>query len=1044
MTMKNVIGVVVICGIALTSATAEAQQTEAATRQYASAVGFQNQKLFGDAIEEWQTFLRKYPTDARAGKAQHYLGTCCLQEKRYPEAIKAFNTVVRQYPKFDLLDQSSLNLGISWYGQAQKSSQASDFANAEKVFAGVLSKFPSSEYLSRALYYRGECLFQLKQTRQAAAAYSEFIRRFPKDELHADALYGLGTALEDSNQKPKAADAFAAFVSSYPKHPLTTEVRMRQADILFEGNQFDKASSVFEAVSKNKDFELADVAMLRHARCLYETGELEASARVYWNVPREFRKTKHYDAAILAGAKCYYLSEKYSLARSGLEKIVDRSAPESAEATQWLARCFLKEGNPEKALKIADKGLRKTKDRAARTELELVRIDAMYEMPRERKQAASLYAEFARRNPKHELAAQAQYMAALSAIDLKKYDLAKQQADTFLTRYRNSELTPDVLFISAESELLLGQHEVAIGRYEDFLKSAPSHANAAQARVRLALAFVMAEQPDNATRMLGPIADRLPTNALKAEAFGILGRAHAAQKQYDAATDMLKRAIATESNPTRREESRVALAEAYREMGRDSDADAQLAQLVKDSPSGNFAAEANFRLAESAYAAENYNKAIQYYSTSIKSDSKGEFAPHALYGLGWTQFNLGEFEKAADATTRLISKHRNEKIAAKGLYLRAMAAYQLEEYVSVLRDIDAYLRTRPEDNDKWDALYVKGLAQGSMGELASAASTYESILNKARDYEAGDKVAYELGWTYMELKRTADAVETFDRLASTWPKSSLAAEGLFLVGEAYYDADKFEQAASAYAKSSNSDGSPEIAEKSFHKLGWSQLKAKNTDAAIAAFNRQLAKFPQGELAADANFLIGECSFNNEDWNTARKAFEMVARNQQSNYVALAMFRAGECAASQEDWRASGEWHKKVLQNFPNFEMTPEARYGYAWAIQNEGRTTEAIPLFEQVTEETQTETAAKARFMIGECLFAQKKHKEATRHFLKAAFTYNHKQWSAMAYFEAARCFEVLRDTEQAATCYNNLITKYPQHSKVQDAKRRLSELQRG
>ena len=124
-------------------------------------------------------------------------------------------------------------------------------------------------------------------------------------------------------------------------------------------------------------------------------------------------------------------------------------------------------------------------------------------------------------------------------------------------------------------------------------------------------------------------------------------------------------------------------------------------------------------------------------------------------------------------------------------------------------------------------------------------------------------------------------------------------------------------------------------------------------------------------------------------------------------------------------------------------MTPEARYGYAWAIQNEGRTAEAIPLFEQVTEETQSETAAKARFMIGECLFAEKKHKEATRHFLKAAFTYNHKQWSAMAYFEAARCFEVLRDTEQAANCYENLITKYPQHSKVRDAKRRLSDLNR-
>ena len=37
-----------------------AQETEAATRQYAVAVGFQNQKLFDDAIDEWKTFLRKW------------------------------------------------------------------------------------------------------------------------------------------------------------------------------------------------------------------------------------------------------------------------------------------------------------------------------------------------------------------------------------------------------------------------------------------------------------------------------------------------------------------------------------------------------------------------------------------------------------------------------------------------------------------------------------------------------------------------------------------------------------------------------------------------------------------------------------------------------------------------------------------------------------------------------------------------------------------------------------------------------------------------
>ena len=134
-------------------------------------------------------------------------------------------------------------------------------------------------------------------------------------------------------------------------------------------------------------------------------------------------------------------------------------------------------------------------------------------------------------------------------------------------------------------------------------------------------------------------------------------------------------------------------------------------------------------------------------------------------------------------------------------------------------------------------------------------------------------------------------------------------------------------------------------------------------------------------------------------------------------------------------------NERVLKNHPDFDMKPEARYGLAFALQNQGQLDQAVKIYEQVTDETQTETAAKARFMIGECCFAQKKHKEATRHFLKTVFTYNHKNWSPMAYFEAGRCFEVLRDTAQAKNCYEQVIKKYPKHEKARSAQSRLSKL---
>lgn len=1018
-----------------------AQETEAGTRQYAAASGFQNQKLFDAAIDEWRTFIRKFPNDPRVPRAQHYLGTCCLQEKQYADAVAAFNQVISKEPDFELADQSMLNLGIAHYGLAQGSKNKRDFAKAERAFGQMLARFPNSKYAARALYYRGECYFEQDQPTKAAAEYGKLIQKYPNHETVADATYALATTLETLKKPNEAQAVFSSFASKYPNHELITEVQMRQAELLFGAKKYREAMPVFEAVTKKTGFELADVAMLRQARCLYEQGQIAEAGRLYWNVPRKFKKTKHYDAAILAGAKCYFLQRDYRTARTGLENVAKRNRPEAAEATQWLARSYLKEGDAQRAVKIAEDGLLRFRNKDYRPELEMAWLDSLYEIKSRKKKAAGLYARFVERNPKHELAPQAQYMAALTSLEVEDHKSAKQYAAQFLTRYRSSELRPDVLFIAAESDLLEGNHEAASKQYRAFLKADPNHENAQQANVRLALAMHLADDHKGAIQWLTRVAPTLKDKSLRGEAYSILGRSQLEEKQFDRATEMLQRSVNEDPNREGNDETMLALADAYRKSGRTAEAARQMEQVLARYPNSRFLDEAQFRVAEASYEAERYEQAIKEYAAVVEKFPNGEFAPHAQYGLGWTYFNLGKYRDTVKAMTRLLDRFGKSKVAAKGHYVRAMASYELGEYGDVHRDVDAFLATRPKKNDALDAQYVKGLAYAGQKKYADAVRVYTSILRQGKDYEAGDKVAYELGWSYIELGKADDAAATFRKLAKDFPKSPLAGESLFRIGESYYDAEQFAEAAKAYGESATKTNNPEIAEKSLHKLGWSHLKAKDNDAAVKAFENQLRKHPKGELAGDARFLIGESSFRSEDWRTALAAYRQVIATRDSNYIALATFRAGECAASLQDWRASRAFHEKVLSEYPKFEMKPEARYGLGWALQNEGQLAQAVKLYEQVTEETQTETAAKARFMIGECCFAQKKHKEATRHFLKAAFTYNHKEWSPMAYFEAGRCFEVLRDTAQAKNCYEQIIKKYPKHAKARSAQSRLKAL---
>ena len=78
--------------------------------------------------------------------------------------------------------------------------------------------------------------------------------------------------------------------------------------------------------------------------------------------------------------------------------------------------------------------------------------------------------------------------------------------------------------------------------------------------------------------------------------------------------------------------------------------------------------------------------------------------------------------------------------------------------------------------------------------------------------------------------------------------------------------------------------------------------------------------------------------------------------------------------------------------------------------------------YEQITRETETEAAAKARFMVGEIAFGQKKYEEAIEHYLEVAVGYPYKEWQALARYETGRCFAELGDKDKAIAARKKVL----------------------
>jgi TolA-binding protein len=247
----------------------------------------------------------------------------------------------------------------------------------------------------------------------------------------------------------------------------------------------------------------------------------------------------------------------------------------------------------------------------------------------------------------------------------------------------------------------------------------------------------------------------------------------------------------------------------------------------------------------------------------------------------------------------------------------------------------------------------------------------------------------------------------------------------------------------------NKAGQTDLGEKATHKLGWAYFKRNDFERAAKTFEAQLSQYPRGESHADGLFMFAECLFQQALYESALDAFDKAldAKSSSPEFRAQSLLHAGQSAAQLKQWDRSLKLLQTLISEQPDTPHRDESLYEQGYAQQNLGKLDEALKLYTAVAETPQDSILnARARFMMGEVLFEQRKHEEAVRNFFKVAYGYGDTKapqkfhvWQANALYEAARCLEVLKKPEQAKKSYGELIERFPNSDKTPRAKERIA-----
>jgi TolA-binding protein len=1021
------------------------KQDPAATRQYAVAAGLQNKKLYPQAARRWETFITSYPKDPRLANAYHHLGACQLHDKQPAKAAQTFRTLIEKFPKSDALDAAHFNLGLALYNVGLTSQKAEDLKTAAGAFAEAAARFPKSKHAGPALYHQGESLYRANDVAGAVALYSRVIKEHPGSDVAPDAYYALGTAQQELGQAREAAATFQAFLAKHPRDKLAGECQVRLGLSLFAQKRYAEASRVFEQAAALPGFALADFSLMQQARCAYEQKQVAGAAGLYEAVAKKFPAGARSGPALLAAGKCWYELRDLPKAQSALTAALTRKFDGAAEAAYWLGLTLLKRNKPGDAVAVLDRAIAAHPKSAYLPQLTFTRINALYEQPSRQKESAALFADFAGKHPGHELAPRALYMAALAALAARDHAASQKHAAGFLARFARHELAAEVLFVGGEAFVgaAVPVPSKAEGFYRKLLAEHPRHKHAKAARLRVGLCLYLAKKYDAAVKHLREVSRDWKEGELLAEARLLIGRSHHDAGQAPQAAAAFQKALLAKPGWERGDEVLLALARSLHAQKKRAEATAQLERLRAAYPKSALQAHALYHLGEIAQERKEYDAAAAFYEQAAGRFPGSEPAGLARYALGTVWLAKKDHARAIDAFGKLIGK-AGGPLAEKARYKRALAYQHTKQLEPAVKDFTAYLASKPAGKDALEARYALALCQSALGRHGEAAATLAALVREKPDDERSAVVYYEMGHCLLLAKKDKEAAEAFERLTAKEPDGPLAAEAWFRVGEYREGVKQLDGAEKAYTAGLKKAKGAALREKLHYRLGWVRYRRGAFAEAARTLQDQLAESPKGELAADATYLAGDSLFRQERFARAGLLFERLINAKDAKYRDRSLYRLGACRAGLKEWAASQRCYEELIRKSPKFELIQEAKYGLGWALQNQGKLEEAKAVYEQVTKATGSETAAKSRFMVGECSFKQKKHREAVEHFLEAALAYPYPEWQALGYFEAGRCFIALKDSAKALDALRTVVKKHARHPRAKDAAKLIAELEKG
>ncbi|MFO0974205.1 MAG: tetratricopeptide repeat protein [Phycisphaerae bacterium] len=994
----------------------------ATLQAYYAGNGLLQRGLHEMAAAEYRRFLADHADHEKAPLARYGLAVCLFQLHQADEALAAVKPLL-ELEKFDFAAEVRVMVG-------QLCLARGDFPAAAAAFAVVGEQFPDHRLAADAAAGLVEALQRAGRNGPAAQAAERAIRRFPKSAALERVHYFAGLAAVATQHDPAAEPHFNALLQEHPSGDFAPLARLQLAGCRQRAADLPAALKLYQEIAAHGP-EAQRPAALRGVAAVSAAGGNWAEARrALTEAADKFPADADRPATLLELARAELELRDFKSATARLDAIGARSS--SADQVGYLrAKALLRQ---EQFAAAADQLAAVEKQFPETPLLPEIRFDAAVALARTEKPGRALAAldRFSRHHANHPLAPRALQLRAELLHRLGRYDDSGAACQQFRERFPADPAAAAIAYLACENNFLARRYDVAVAGLRQFLNDHSGDGNALRARYRLGICLARLDKPADAERELSAVTDAKSPDAALHGAWAVLGQLAFARQDWPAAESRLARSLERPGGETPRDDVLLRLGIAQARQGHHPVALSTFDLLAHDFPQSPHLVQATFERGQCELALKHDAAARSAFEAVVKSDPSGRFAPFAVNQLAALALRSGDAATAARWSRRLTElAPGDDALRADAQYRLGEARLAAGEFKSAAAAFDEFLKSFPKDARRDAAAARRAIALARADDCAAAADLLGRLDLARLDDALANIVRAELAWCLRKLDRPDDARALLVPLRDSNATDDAALHARLALAALDMDAQQFAPAAELLTPLRSqlaALGSPAAGLRAdvTYRLALCEYHRGRKPQAVELLKEFLALSPDDTSAPAARALLGATLADLGRCGDAVETLTRVAKeSSDAATFGPALLRLGECHTALQRWPAAEAAFGEYLARLPDGPARFQARFGLGWALEHQQRIDEALSAYREVASHHTGETAARAQFQIGECLYARRQWDAAARELMKVDILFAFPEWSAAALYEAGRCLDERGQRVEARQQFKRVVEKY-------------------